>query len=86
MQLELLKNVIKEAVDYNAKSYKYVLTILQNCEKSNIFTLDAFLKRQTEHEKQKHNNKNNGPNKMIPFKTYEQREYQNLNSMYMNRK
>lgn len=87
MQAELIINVIKEAVDYNAKSYKYVLTILQNCEKSNIFTLDAFLKRQAEHEKKKQN-KNNGPNKMIPFKTYEQRNYKDgeLNSLYMNRK
>lgn len=86
MQPELIINAIKEAVDYNAKSYKYVLTILQNCEKQKIFTVDAFLKRQAEHEQQKHNNKNNGPNKPIPFKTYEQREYKNLNSMYMNRK
>jgi len=87
MQAELIINVIKEAVDYNAKSYKYVLTILQNCEKANIFTLDAFLKRQAEHEKQRQN-KNNGSNKMLPFKTYEQRNYKDgeLNSLYMNRK
>lgn len=85
MQLELLITAIKEAVDYNAKSYKYILTILQNCEKSNIFTLDAFHKRQEQHEKDKQQ-KNNGPGKAVAFKAYEQREYKNLNSMYMNRK
>ena len=87
MQSELIINAIKEAVDYNAKSYKYVLAILQNCEKSNIFTLNTFLKRQAEHEKQKQN-KNNRSNKLVPFKTYEQRNYKDgeLNSLYMNRK
>lgn len=87
MKLEVLISVIKEAIDYNAKSYKYVLTILQNCEKENILTLSAFHKRQEQHEKEKQQ-KNNGPNKKISFKDYEQRKYREgeLNSLYMNRK
>ena len=44
-------------------------------------------KMQSEHEKQKQN-KNNRSNKLVPFKTYEQRNYKDgeLNSLYMNRK
>ncbi len=84
MEIELLRYAVKEAVDCNAKSYRYVNTILQDCKNKKIFTVSQFKARQEQYEKEKMNKdkKNNKKN----WQKYEQREYDNLNSLYANKK
>ena len=50
----LIKRCIKEAVDQNARKWKYIKTILDNCKKDNIRTVEEFEINQKEfREKQK---------------------------------
>lgn len=53
MSLNVIRAIIQEAIESNGKSWKYVEAILSACDKSKIFTIEQFQKRQEEFKKHK---------------------------------
>ena len=72
MSLDVIRAIIQEAIKSNGKSWKYVDAILSACNRSKIFTIEQFQKRQEEF--QKHKTKKE---KKI-YNNYDQRDMDNV--------
>ena len=72
MSLDVIQAIIQEAIESNGKSWKYVDAILSACDKSKIFTIEQFKKRQEDFKK---NNTKKG--KKI-YNDYDQRDLDSI--------
>lgn len=72
MTLDVIRAIIQEAIESNGKSWKYVEAILSACNKSKIFTIEQFKKRQEDFKK------NNTKKEKKIYNDYEQRDMDSI--------
>lgn len=65
LSAELIVAAMKDALENNAKSWKYIKTILNNCIKDKIKTVEQYKGRQIEFKNQKNTNKTTNKKEII---------------------
>lgn len=80
MSLIVIKAILQEAIESNGKSWKYVEAILQSCKDEQVHTIEQFETRKKKYKEQK-------DKKVIKssFQNYDQRDYKDLNAIYINK-